>query len=111
MSMRNILEKIIAHKKKEVAEWKAQVSVKKLEASETFSRECFSLKESIRNPQKTDIIAEFKRKSPSKDIINDRAKVGEVTEAYTEYGASGLSVLTDNYFFAGSAEDLKIART
>src|SRR5699024_5523586 len=91
--------------------WKAQVPTKNLETAETFSRRCFSLKESIRNSEKTGIIAEFKRKSPSKDIINGRAKVEEVTEGYTENGASGLSVLTDNYFFAGSSEDLKIART
>lgn len=92
-------------------EWKTQISINQLEAAETFSRECFSLKDSIKNPTKTGIIAEFKRKSPSKDIINDTAKVEEVTEGYTENGASGLSVLTDNYFFAGSSEDLKIART
>ncbi len=109
--MRNILDKIVAHKRKEVAEWKAQVSIKTLEAAETFSRTCFSLQESIKNPEKSGIIAEFKRKSPSKDVINDTATVEEVTEAYTENGASGLSVLTDNYFFAGNTEDLEIART
>jgi indole-3-glycerol phosphate synthase len=59
---------------------------------------------------KTGIIAEFKRKSPSKGIINDKADVIEVTEAYTKNGASCLSVLTDENFFGGTTADLKKAR-
>ena len=59
---------------------------------------------------KTGIIAEFKRKSPSKGIINDKAGVEEVTKAYTSFGASCLSVLTDEHFFGGSTQDLISAR-
>lgn len=55
---------------------------------------------------KTGIIAEFKRKSPSKGIINDTSTVEEVTADYVKYGASAISILTDETFFGGSLNDL-----
>lgn len=108
--MSTILDKIIAHKRKEVEKLKTEIPVKDLERQDEFSRTCFSLKENIRNTQKTGVIAEFKRKSPSKDDINLEASVQEVTQSYTQNGASGLSVLTDQDFFGGRNEDLKTAR-
>ena len=59
---------------------------------------------------KTGIIAEFKRQSPSKGVINGNADVVAVTNAYTLHGASCLSILTDNHFFGGSTDDLIKAR-
>ena len=106
----NILETIIAAKKKEVAERKLLVSTGYLEKSKFFERETLSLKQFLLEESKTGIIAEFKRKSPSKGIINDTASVEEVTKAYTENGASCLSVLTDEYFFGGRTDDLIAAR-
>ena len=106
----NILETIIARKKIEVAQAKAQVSAATLMQSQFFNRPVFSLKQFLLNQTKTGIIAEFKRQSPSKGIINNTADVVEVTTAYTQHGASCLSVLTDNYFFGGSTEDLIKAR-
>lgn len=105
-----ILEEIISEKKKEVAEQKKQTSIKNLENSMYFSRDTLSLRQSLKDPSKAGIIAEFKRKSPSKGVINSLADVRNVTTGYAREGASGLSVLTDNKFFGGSIDDLVITR-
>ena len=106
----NILDKIIAHKKVEIAKAKEFISVEALMQSKFYGRKTFSLKQFLLDETKSGIIAEFKRQSPSKGIINNKANVSEVTTAYTQYGASCLSVLTDNYFFGGSSDDLIKAR-
>lgn len=106
----NILDTIIEHKKIEVDERKRKSPVAMLEQSEYFSRQCFSLRKFLLDETKTGIIAEFKRKSPSKGWINANADPAKITAAYTQYGASGLSVLTDEHFFGGTAADLKMAR-
>jgi indole-3-glycerol phosphate synthase len=105
----NILDTIVAHKRIEVAGCKQRVPVSKLEKEKLFASETLSLKSFLANPVKTGIIAEFKRKSPSKGIINDKVTVEEVTAAYAKYGASGMSILTDKTFFGGSVEDLLAA--
>ncbi len=106
----NILDKIIEHKKTEVALAKQKQSEAALMQMPGFSRQTFSLKQFLLDETKTGIIAEFKRQSPSKGIINDKADVVEVTKAYTENGASCLSVLTDEHFFGGTNADLQKAR-
>jgi indole-3-glycerol phosphate synthase len=106
----NILDKIIAHKRIEVANAKATVTEQELMQQDLFSRKTFSLKQFLLDESKTGIIAEFKRQSPSKGIINDKADVLDVTAAYAKYGASCLSVLTDEHFFGGTAKDLARAR-
>jgi len=106
----NILDKIVANKLKEVASAKKKTSFTKLEESEFFYRETYSFRDFLLDPERTGIIAEFKRKSPSKGIINDKVKVAAVTNAYAEAGASALSVLTDKQFFMGRKADLLRAR-
>jgi indole-3-glycerol phosphate synthase len=106
----NILEEIVAYKKKEVSDQQLIINTAELEASPFFRRSCLSLKASLLNPSKTGIIAEFKRRSPSKGSINTKVPVEEVTSAYTRYGASGISVLTDKKYFGGSSDDLSNAR-
>jgi indole-3-glycerol phosphate synthase len=106
----NILDTIIAQKEIEVTERKAAVTVEQLRQAAFYNRNTFSLKQFLLNETKTGIIAEFKRKSPSKGIINDAADVVEVTKAYTDNGASCLSVLTDELFFGGTTADLQRAR-
>ncbi|HTL06681.1 MAG TPA: indole-3-glycerol phosphate synthase TrpC [Chitinophagaceae bacterium] len=106
----NILDTIIAHKKNEVEERKRSRPAAMLEKTAFFQRPVLSLKEYLLDEEKTGIIAEFKRRSPSKGIINAQADVLAVTAAYTKYGASCLSVLTDEHFFGGSTADLEAAR-
>jgi indole-3-glycerol phosphate synthase len=106
----NILDRIVANKRKEVASAKKRVSYTKLEESERFGHETYSFRDFLLDPERTGIIAEFKRKSPSKGIINNKVTVKEVTNAYAAAGASALSVLTDKQFFMGRKADLVKAR-
>ena len=106
----NILDKIVAEKRVEVKDRRGITPVAVLEKMELFSRPVLSLRKFLLDETKTGIIAEFKRRSPSKGLINGEADVVAVTKAYTEGGASGLSVLTDTRFFGGSTEDLMHAR-
>ncbi|HWJ30380.1 MAG TPA: indole-3-glycerol phosphate synthase TrpC [Flavisolibacter sp.] len=105
----NILETIVEQKKKEVETAQKLVSIKELEKKPLFERPCLSLKKNLFDPAKTGIIAEFKRKSPSKGVINDKVSPQVITKAYADNGASGISVLTDKEFFGGSLEDLEAA--
>lgn len=107
----NILDEIIAHKKEEVKSQKSKIKKTELETSSFFQRECLSLKRSLLDVSKTGIIAEFKRRSPSKGVINSTSSVEEVVKSYVQNGASAISVLTDEKYFGGSTEDLYKART
>ena len=106
----NILDKIIAHKRKEVADRKALFPIKLLEQSAFFEGKTVSMSQYIRRPDKSGIIAEIKRKSPSKGAINQFVDVESISIGYMQAGASGLSILTDKEFFGGKNEDLTIAR-
>ena len=106
----NILDTIIARKTEEVATAKKLVSAQQLMQSALFARTTFSLKQFLLDKTKTGIIAEFKRQSPSKGIINNTVDVAAVTKGYTDHGASCLSVLTDTDFFGGFAADILKAR-
>ena len=106
----NILNQIVAYKKQEVAEKKELYPVKLLERSIYYSSPTVSLKKYLTRDDKNGIIAEFKRRSPSKGVINAYADVEETSIGYMRAGASALSVLTDHQFFGGSNEDLMTAR-
>ena len=106
----NILEQIIEYKKEEVKRKKSKVKTADLEKRKLFSRTILPLKDFLLDRSRTGIIAEFKRRSPSKGIINPDVDVIEVTRGYAENGASCLSVLTDEHFFGGSDDDLIKAR-
>lgn len=101
----HILDKIVAHKKDEVEARKKQVAVAQLKDSEAYVREGLSLSASLREKNASGIIAEFKRKSPSKGEIRAEASPLIIGSGYTRAGASGISVLTDVAFFGGSTED------
>ncbi len=105
----NILEQIIANKALEVAAQKELVSIDELIKSENFSRKVISLKNNLQNSE-TGIIAEFKRKSPSKGWIHADAKVEDIAAGYSSAGASGISILTDEKYFGGTSADIITAR-
>lgn len=106
----DILQKIVEHKRQEVAERQSLYPTRLLEQSIFFASPTVSLKRYVQRKDKTGIIAEFKRKSPSKGIINANAPVERTTLGYMQAGASALSVLTDRTFFGGSNDDLSVAR-
>jgi len=106
----NILDKIIEQKHKEVAERKSLYPVKLLEQSIFFSSPTVSLKKYVQRKDKSGIIAEIKRKSPSKGIINASVSIERTSIGYMQAGASALSILTDKDFFGGSSDDLTMAR-
>jgi indole-3-glycerol phosphate synthase len=106
----NILDEIIAYKKKEVADRKELYPVKLLEQSHYFTTQPVSLKKYIQRDDLSGIIAEIKRKSPSKGMINPHVSVERTSIGYMQAGASALSVLTDTHFFGGSNDDLMTAR-
>lgn len=106
----NILDKIIVRKREEVALAKETTSLAELEKFPLFDRKTYSLRESIVDKNRSGIIAEFKRASPSKGIINDKCTVKDVARGYELAGASAISVLTDADFFKGSLQDLTEAR-
>jgi indole-3-glycerol phosphate synthase len=106
----NILDKIIEHKHSEVARRKSLYPVKLLEQSIYFGTQPVSLRKYIQREDKSGIIAEIKRKSPSKGVINPHVSVERTSIGYMQAGASALSVLTDKEFFGGSNDDLTLAR-
>lgn len=106
----NILDEIIAKKKEEVREQKLRVSVSELQRQPGFARPCYSLSEQLRAKGASGIIAEFKRRSPSKGVINGRADINDVVMGYQRSGASGVSILTDESFFGGSLADVTNTR-
>ena len=108
--MGNILDTIVAYKIQEVEKAKDAVPASLLERYPYFTRKTLSLRRSLADKSLTGIIAEFKRRSPSKGVFNSAADPLAITKAYTDAGAAGLSVLTDGHFFGGSNSDLLQAR-
>lgn len=106
----SILQEIVKHKKAEVAERISLYPIKLLEQSIYFAGKTVSLKKYVLREDKSGIIAEFKRQSPSKGVINPYAEVERTSIGYMQGGASALSVLTDKKFFGGKNEDLTVAR-
>ena len=109
--MQDILQEIIIRKRLEVEQQKAAIPMEQLESllPSALERPVASMRAALAESS-TGIIAEFKRRSPSKGWIFPEARVGEVLPAYEKAGAAACSVLTDQQFFGGSLEDLRAAR-
>jgi indole-3-glycerol phosphate synthase len=106
----SILDDILAKKHDEVQERKSLYSRKLLEQSIYFESRIVSLKRYLLRKDKSGLIAEIKRKSPSKGVLNQNISIERISIGYMQAGASALSVLTDKTFFGGTADDLKTAR-
>lgn len=104
-----ILDKILADKAIEVANRKALKTIDYLMKESGFSRETLSLKKNLQESN-SGIISEFKRKSPSKGWIHEDADITAVTSGYSQAGASGISILTDEIYFGGTPADVIAAR-
>jgi len=105
----NILDKIVADKRKEVDLKKSLITQSQLESSVMMERTSISLAEVLRKSN-SGIIAEHKRRSPSKSVINQSLSVQDVAKGYADAGVCGMSVLTDGKYFGGSLDDLVLAR-
>ena len=105
----NILDQIVADKFKEITLRKQLISATDYERTPLFERETVSLAEALKNSN-TGIIAEHKRRSPSKAVINQNLNVQDVARGYENAGVCGISVLTDAKYFGGSLDDLILAR-
>lgn len=105
----NILDKIVTDKRIEVTLRKQLIPLSQLEQSVLFERPTISLALKLKNST-TGIIAEHKRRSPSKSVINQNLNVFDVAKGYENAGVCGMSVLTDSKYFGGSLDDLLIAR-
>jgi len=107
----NILEKIVSKKKQEIEVAKQRLSIKDLQNSDLYKRACYSLSDKLRDEQSLGIIAEFKRKSPSKGLINMHQNlIKDVAIGYQNSGASAMSVLTDQMYFGAEEKDILLAR-
>ena len=106
--MKTILDEIIANKKQEIELKKKVVPHNQFEKMALFQRQTVSMAQALK--EGSGIIAEFKRRSPSKQAINMGARVQNVTLGYQQAGVSGISVLTDYKFFGGSLDDFLLAR-
>ena len=105
----NILDKIIADKRNEVALKKQLISAEDLDRYPLFGYKTNSLVTALRNST-SGIIAEHKRRSPSKSVINQGLNVQDVASGYENAGVCGMSVLTDGKYFGGALDDLVLAR-
>ena len=106
----NILDKIIANKKLEVEAAKKVVTIEELKLLPNFKKEVPSFVKNILADDSNGIIAEFKRKSPSKGDIHAGAKVEDIVPLYEKAGVSGVSILTDEHFFGGKNSDVERGR-
>lgn len=107
--MENILEKIVANKRIEVLEQRQKYSIDNLLQKITDSDNNVSFKESL-SKSSTGIISEFKRRSPSKGWIFEKAEIKDIIPQYAAGGAAAISILTDFLFFGGTFEDFKDAK-
>ncbi len=105
----SILKEILLNKRKEIDYLKKNNPISEIEKSQYFNRKVISIKKSL--IEKSGIISEFKRKSPSKPNINLDAEATKITRGYELSNSSAISILTDSKYFGGSNEDITSVRS
>jgi len=105
-----ILDSIVAHKRKELAEWKAAVPQGRIEEAAIQQAPPLDFAAALRQPG-VSLIAEIKRASPSRGLLHPELDPGQLAVTYGEGGASAISVLTDERFFQGSLSDLAAVKS
>jgi indole-3-glycerol phosphate synthase len=107
-----MLLEIVKNRYKSVEKQKKELPLSVLMESESLTKNCFSLSEKIvKSTTDFQIIAEFKRKSPSKGLLNDQAQILPTVLGYEAAGACGISILTENQYFMGKSEDITAVRS
>ena len=104
-----MLEEIIKNKYKEISQLKSSFDISKIDLS-SKKKPFYETLLSHQNTKKNSVIAEIKKKSPSKGILSSDLNVSKKAKEYEEGGASCLSVLTERDYFNGSNDDLLEAR-
>jgi indole-3-glycerol phosphate synthase len=111
--MKDILQEIVAHKRREVAQQKQAISTEQLRQQAEACLFDLAPRRSMKAAlaaSPTGIIAEFKRRSPSKGWIAQTALPRQICPAYEQAGAAALSILTDERFFGGTLRDIRTVR-
>lgn len=106
--MSTILDTIVAAKRKEIEKFKPLSTIQRFEKDGFFwNFTNRSLEKNLLAEGSTGIIAEFKRKSPSKGwFVKKDLEVEKVVRSYNDFGAAAVSILTDKEFFGGDLDDL-----
>lgn len=111
--MNDFLKEIIGLKKKRLEFAKSKITLEEIKNKAFAVREnseSHRLQKALSQTDKINIIAEIKRASPSKGVINDKIDVADTAQMYERGGACAISVLTEEDKFQGSLEDLKTTR-
>ena len=108
--MLSVLDRIISRKQKEVAESKATRPLSSIRQKFRNSDQPRDFFAAVSEPSEIQLIAEFKRRSPSAGEIRPGAEPAEIVRGYEKAGAAALSILTDGEDFGGSLDDLRAAR-
>lgn len=106
----SLLQEILSHKRLEVNERKRLLGQDLLKDHEYFSRPAISLKRAVEASKTPAVIAEIKRRSPSKGILHPDLNVKNLASGYASAGATALSILTDQKYFGGTIDDLSLCR-
>jgi indole-3-glycerol phosphate synthase/phosphoribosylanthranilate isomerase len=110
MTQAGVLERILARTREAVQERRRQMPLERLQRSAPTPTGRRPFTQALAQPGRVNVIAEFKRRSPSRGVLREDMHPVNAAQAYEVGGAAALSVLTEEQFFGGSVDDLREAR-